>query len=170
MVIRRAISEDASSIAAIHVRSWQSAYQGIVPKQFLQTLSIERRTATWQEALAARTSDVWVAELEGRLLGWISVGKSRDADACADTAELWAVYVDPSAWRRGVGRALWREAEFHLKSLKNSQVTLWVLLANSIALRFYDSLGFVIDPGSTKKLQIGGAELVEIRLRRYLSG
>jgi ribosomal protein S18 acetylase RimI-like enzyme len=65
---------------------------------------------------------------------------------------------------------LWREAETHLNSLKISQVTLWVLQDNSIALRFYDSLGFVIDPGSTKKLQIGGAELVEIRLRRYLSG
>ena len=34
MVVRHATPEDSRAVAAIHVRSWQAAYQGIVPAQF----------------------------------------------------------------------------------------------------------------------------------------
>jgi ribosomal protein S18 acetylase RimI-like enzyme len=131
-------------------------------------ISIERRASTWEEALSNRTSEVWVAEEKGRLLGWISVGSSRDPDATSETAELWAVYVDPSDFRRGVGRALWLEAEHHLRCANFSEVTLWVLAKNENALEFYDRLGFMRDPSSKKSLEVGGAQLVEIRLRRSL--
>jgi ribosomal protein S18 acetylase RimI-like enzyme len=113
---------------------------------------------------------VWIAEENGRMLGWISVGKSRDAEADAETAELWAVYVDPCEFRRGVGRTLWLQAESHLQSMKFSAVTLWVLEANQGALCFYDRLGFLREPGSAKSIEIGGAQLIETRLRRRLGG
>jgi ribosomal protein S18 acetylase RimI-like enzyme len=168
IVVRLAALADAESIATIHVRSWQKAYRGIVPDDFLQALSIERRTETWQAVLLKQTSDVWVAEENGRLLGWISVGKSRDADADAATAELWAVYVDPGKFRRGVGRALWLQAEGHLRSMMFSAVTLWVLQANQSALTFYERMGFLREPGSEKTIEIGGSQLIETRLRRRL--
>src|SRR5437870_811356 len=83
-----ATADDADAIATVHVRSWQAAYRGIVPDAHLDRLSIDRRAATWRESLANRPPDVFVAEREGRMLGWISVGKSRDADADSNTGEL----------------------------------------------------------------------------------
>ena len=37
-VIRAARVEDAAQIAAVHVRSWQSAYRGLLPQAYLDGL------------------------------------------------------------------------------------------------------------------------------------
>jgi hypothetical protein len=49
-------------------------------------------------------------------------------------------------------------------------VTLWVLKGNAGALRFYGANGFVVDPGVEKTVELGGAALVEVRLRKRLGG
>jgi ribosomal protein S18 acetylase RimI-like enzyme len=169
LAIRRATTADAAEIAAIHVQAWQVGYRGVVPEPFLQSLSVGRREAAWRESLASADSEVWVAEADGRMLGWISVGDSRDPDAGETTAELWAIYVDPACWRRGVGRALWQQAEAHLVAAGFRSVTLWVLESNTRAVSFYEAFGFTPDPGHAKTLERGGVQLVEIRLRRCLS-
>ena len=114
MVVRQAKLDDAGAIAAIHVHSWQTAYQGIVPSAFLDSLSVEQRENVWRQNLEQETSRTWVAEVGSHVLGWISAARSRDSDALPTTGEVWAIYVDPPYWRRGVGRRLWREAEGHL--------------------------------------------------------
>jgi ribosomal protein S18 acetylase RimI-like enzyme len=144
------------------------AYQGILPDAFLDSFTIDRREENWRRSLLARDSEVWIAENAGRALGWICVGTSRDGDADSNTAELWAMYVDPDSWRRGVGRALWALAEKHLRSERFTRVTLWVLRENVRAVYFYRSIGFVEDPGSAKTIARGGVQFVEVRLRREI--
>ena len=39
MKVREASGDDVSAIAEIHVRSWQAAYQGILPNELLKTAS-----------------------------------------------------------------------------------------------------------------------------------
>ena len=170
MTVRRAQPEDAQAIAAIHVHSWQKAYRGIVPQSYLDSHTIEARTKVWQENLEQRTSDTWVAEEDGEVLGWISAGRSRDSDASPSSGELWAMYVDPQHWRGGIGRLLWHEAEGHLRTVGFSEVTLWVLKENAQAIAFYESNGFIIEPGREKAITRGGAELLEIRLRKRFGG
>src|SRR6266478_5048758 len=133
MIVRRAIPSDAAGIASVHVRSWQEGYKGIIPEDFLRAMSVEQRTATWRQTLLKQDSETFVAEEQGNVLGWASVARSRDPDADRTTAELWAIYVDPNAWRQGVGLALWRQAEHDLGSLTFSQVTVWVLKENTEA-------------------------------------
>jgi ribosomal protein S18 acetylase RimI-like enzyme len=170
LVIRRGVPADAHAIAVIHVRSWQAAYKGIVPDAFLNSLSVDRRESVWQDNLERGASDVWVAEELGAVVGWISLSRSRDPDATPLTGEIWAIYVDPRHWRRGVGRVLSREAEVHLRTSGFNEVTLWVLEQNVQARAFYESIGFGVDPGHQKSIERGGAELIEIRLRRRLHG
>ena len=43
MVVRHATPEDSRAIATIHVLSWQAAYQGVVPAQFLASMSVDQR-------------------------------------------------------------------------------------------------------------------------------
>jgi len=170
MQIRRAVIQDAEAIAAIHVRAWQEAYRGIIPDEYLRSLRSERREVMWREALQSADSDTWVAEDAERVLGWINTGPSRDAGADCRAGELRALYVDPGAWRRGIGRALWREAEAALRAAKFEHVTLWVLEANRSARRFYEAIGFGADLGYERTIERGGASLREIRLRLDLRG
>jgi hypothetical protein len=43
LVIREAAPADAPGIARVHVDTWRTTYQGIVPDQFLARLSYEAR-------------------------------------------------------------------------------------------------------------------------------
>ena len=45
-----------------------------------------------------------------------------------------------------------------------------MLKSNTPAIAFYESSGFVVEAGREKTIECGGAELVEIRLRKRLGG
>lgn len=168
VLLRRATADDVSAIATIHVRAWQAAYPGIVPDEFLRSLSIEDRMARWRTILEEAASTVFVAEAPEGVVGWISVGRSRDRDATPTTGELWAIYVAPGHWRHGAGQALWDGAKAHLAASGCSDVTVWVLEDNHPARRFYERMGFAGEPDQTRPIEIGGARLPEVRLRGSL--
>ena len=168
MLIRRATAEDARAIAVIHVAASQAAYRGLIPDEHLAAFTVERREAIWREILTTGDADVWIAEEDGRGQGWICVGCSRDPDAGPTTAELQTMYIDPASWRQGIGRALWAEAEPHLRAQAVTAVTLWVLEENARAIAFYRSLGFFED-GQAQSRERAGRRLVEIRMRRPLT-
>lgn len=170
MNVRRATPTDARGIAAIHVQSWRSAYRGIVPEEYLQSLSVEHRERMWRNALEGAGPETWVVEQDGAVRGWMSVAASRDSDATPSTGEVWAIYVHPAHWRRGVGQLLWHKAEEQLKHAGFTEVTLWVFKDNAPALAFYRSNGFVAEHGTEKTIQLGGADLIEVRLRTRLGG
>jgi hypothetical protein len=46
----RACPDDAEAIARVHVDSWRTTYQGILPDEVLAGLSVERRRAFWAKA------------------------------------------------------------------------------------------------------------------------
>ena len=94
---------------------------------------------------------------------------SRDSDAPPSTGQLWAIYVHPTHWRRGVGQLLWDTAEEQLKHSGFTEVTLWVFKDNEPALAFYRSNGFVAEHGE-KTIRLGGTDLIEVRLRKRLGG
>ena len=58
-------------------------------------------------------SELFVAELDGDVVGFANVGESRDE---AGEGELYTIYVDPSCWGRGVGRALMERARRRLRA------------------------------------------------------
>jgi GNAT superfamily N-acetyltransferase len=91
-----------------------------------------------------------VAENDGELLGWSQFGASRDPQATPTTGEVYGMYVDPPAWRTGVGMQLWIATRRELvKSF--ALATLWVLEGNSSARRFYETCGFVAEPTSVDR-------------------
>jgi GNAT superfamily N-acetyltransferase len=76
-----------------------------------------------------------VAESRRVLLGFAVVLRRDDGDA-----ELDGLFVEPSHWRRGIGRMLMTHAE-RLATAEGA-ASLWVT-ANTQALGFYDACGFV---------------------------
>jgi ribosomal protein S18 acetylase RimI-like enzyme len=161
-MIRPATVEDAVVIAQIHVRTWQAAYAGIVPAEYLAALSEEKRAVYWRKHLSQNQEIVLVADEGDAVAGWASGGLSRDSDA-ADASEVYALYVSAHSWRRGVGRRLMEEMEKAL--LAKGDILLWVLRQNAAAIGFYEQLGYRCD-GAEKFCNLGGYKLPEIRLRK----
>lgn len=166
--VRSATPDDARMIAKIHVEAWRAAYRGIVPDEFLDSLSVDKRESIWRQNLLAGDAAAWVAQESEAIVGWISAAASRDPDAHAHTAEIWAVYVAPECWGRGIGRSLCETAERYLRLDGFIEVTLWVLTGNERAVKFYQSNGFALDVGHGKTLERGGKVLQEDRFRKPL--
>lgn len=170
MGIRRADLNDAAAIATVHVRSWQAAYRGLLPQDLLDALDPDRRLPGWRRVLTAAEwphRGVLVAA-EDDVLGFASVGPSRDADSDPSTVgEVQAIYLDPDAWGRGIGRELMAESVRALGEAGYRQATLWALDTNMRARRFYGAAGWTMD-GATKRDTRHGVMLSEARYRRPL--
>jgi GNAT superfamily N-acetyltransferase len=162
--VRRAVLEDAAPIAAVHVRTWQVAYRGLMPDEVLDGLSVEGREEMWRQATTGdERSAVYVA-VEGEVVvGFCAVAApSRDDDAEDGVAEIAAIYVEPDTWRTGVGRALMDAALADLRTDGWRGVTLWVLAGNRQAREFYARFGF--EPDGAEMTHEGSGEK-EVRLR-----
>lgn len=152
----------------MHVHSWQSAYRGIVPDAYLDSLSLDRREHLWGIAIQKGAPELWVAELDSQVIGWTSFGASRDQDAKPQTGELEAIYLLPSYWNTGAGRALWLVTRRRLIERGFATAIVWVLAANLRAIRFYAAAGFAPDPAGEKEINIGGRALRELRYEMVL--
>ena len=116
------------------------------------------------------TPELWVAKTEGRVIGWVASGPCRDKGTPPQVGEVWAIYVTPSHWSSGVGRALWLTARERLQQHGYKSVSLWVLAENSRAIKFYLAAGFAPDLSSTKELTLGGKPLTEVRYEVEIDG
>jgi ribosomal protein S18 acetylase RimI-like enzyme len=165
VTIRHARNEDARSIAEIHVRSWQAAYRGILPDELLDGLAVSERESRWRALLAAGEG-LWltlVAERDGGLAGFCSVATpSREAGATERTAEIGALYVDPSRWRQGAGGAMLTAALAELSEHRFRDVILWVLPENQTALAFYERFGFEVEEGVEKIEERSGRPVIRL--------
>lgn len=167
-MIRKAFPSDAQAIAQVQIRSWQQAYRELMPAEFLKGLeaTTAQREAFWGRSIESGESTVWVADLNGQVVGWISIGASRDDDGAGeDMAEVMALYVLADHWQTGVGLALWSAALRDLIDQGYRGLTLWVLAGNERAIQFYCKAGCAMDKGSERSLVRGGVTLVEVRYR-----
>ena len=91
---------DAEGIGRVRHASWQVAYSGLIPADYLAGLSVDGFVLSARRMLAdrvARRNSVFVAEVDGVVSGFSSVGPSRDADeAEGSVGELYAIYLDPA--------------------------------------------------------------------------
>jgi ribosomal protein S18 acetylase RimI-like enzyme len=83
-------------------------------------------------------ADVWVAEIDGEVAGFIA----------ATSEEITWLYVDTGLYRRGVARALTN----HVLARASKPVELEVLEGNDGARAFYERMGFVWQSSTTGKL------------------
>ena len=84
--------------------------------------------------LFQRHEEVWLAEEDGRPLGFLAIRRSRSEG----WETLEKLYVEPAEQSRGVGTALLDKA----KELRPGGLRLWVFQRNVGARRFYERQGF----------------------------
>jgi hypothetical protein len=78
--VRRAGPADAGPIAVVHVRSWQGAYRGLLPREYLDGLDPADRIERWQRRLEQErwpAAGTIVAVSGGQVGGFANFGPTR---------------------------------------------------------------------------------------------
>ncbi len=171
-VIRAARPTDARAIAEVSVASRRWSYRDVLAESDLLTLSVEATTADFAEGLAQPSpgSEVFVAELAGRVVGYAYVVPTPDVDAPAGgISELDSIYVTEEVAGTGVAPALMDTAVEHARAAGHDLITLWVRPENGRARRFYEKYGFRPDGGERSRPHDSlPIEMHEIRYRMSL--
>lgn len=154
-------------VAQAHVRSWQVGYEGLVAQSYLDALRPQDRARRYGFDQMNPAGPFTQVAVDGdTICGHVTTGASRDAD-CQGAGEIWAIYVDPSKWRNGIGRLLIQAGCEQLRSQGHDMACLWVLSGNDRARRFYEASGWQCD-GAERTDTIGDGVVHEVRYERTL--
>jgi len=167
--IRSATPDDARRIAEIHVASWQHAYRGILLDDYLDALVPEQRLPMWTRILTAGASsmDVSVAEVDGVVVGFSSVGPSNEGDP-DDVRMLYTIYMHPVSMGKGIGRRLMADAECRMRVHGATTGVLRVITSNVETLRSYERCGWSPDAGSKRMEDAWGMQVETVRYTKSL--
>jgi len=173
-LVRPAEIGDAKAVAEVHAIAAKAAYAGILTEEQMAALAPTNRETKWREAIEFSDPQIHVAVLENakgkeEVVGFVGFDRSRDPKTPATTGEIWAIYIKPEHWGKGVGVMLWDTTREGLEEEGCTHVTVWLPLRNERALRFHELAGFKREMKTAKTSQIGAVKIEEIRLKRSVS-
>lgn len=129
--IRQATIEDISDIANIHVSSWQSAFDGLMPKGYINSYTLAKREVEWRQTIETNSETIYVAVTQNQVVGFLSYFLSSNP---SDTVELSKLYLCPSVYGKGLGNQLMRHFEESIELTSAKTVSLYVLDCNAPAI------------------------------------
>jgi len=119
-------------------------YNATVPTRMvtaeLEPTTVEARLP-WFDEHSPDQYPFWVAESEGRVIGWLDFKKFLPRSAYRGTAEI-SVYVDDKFRRRGVARELLEKAIAVAPSLGITALVGLIFGHNEPSLKLFERLGF----------------------------
>ena len=148
--------DDRNEISRIYEESWKYAYRGIIPRDYLESISSGR----WANRLDTAGWNTMVCIENGRCIGTSSFCKSR-FEKYPDSGEVISIYFLPEFTKKGYGRLLLSAVLDELKRMGFREVFLWVLEDNAPARGFYEKLGFTKTEDYLSD-NIGGKDLREV--------
>jgi ribosomal protein S18 acetylase RimI-like enzyme len=163
--IRSACPDDVIDLAKVHLVAWRAAYHDVIPDDLLDQLTVDDFEAHWMHAFEQASRVNLVCEHGGAVSGFAAIGPT--CDHCEpSTAQVYDMYVHPTDWGRGSGRALWVASLNQLRESCYEHVELWVHRVNQRARRFYEAVGCRHDPADVRICTRSGVALDELLYRR----
>ncbi len=139
--IRKAKPSDAGAIARVHVDTWRTTYKGIVPKDYLASLSYKQKEQMWERLITEQEENDHHFVLIGKqdeVIGFVCGGDNRTEDDDMFDAEIFAIYIRQEFQGKGHGRALLEKSLQQLKRDGLTHAIVWVLEDNP-AVKFYEA-------------------------------
>ena len=158
--LRRAVHEDAAAIAAINAAAARAGWGAFLPPERLA--AFEPPVRRYEAMLGGGTDPdtaVHVATEDQEIVGFVSVRSGR-----GEIGEVLSLYVDPSRWSGGVGRALLAHALETLATSGCREAVLWTEERNERPRRIYETAGWRLD-GASRVRDFLGCRLRELRYR-----
>jgi GNAT superfamily N-acetyltransferase len=121
LTLRRATVADAAAVAEVFLTSFHATYE-------FPLAHTDDEVRGWIRDRLIPSSEVWVADDDGRLVGMMAV----------EPGELDQLYVAPDRLGEGIGRRLVDLA----KERSPAGLSLWTFQVNDRARRFYERNGF----------------------------
>lgn len=170
VTVRKADVDDAQAIAAVHAAGLQAAYRPLIPERLahlvLDPPDAAKRVPGWRQCLErTRISTTVVACDELAVVGFCTLRSASRGRAGGAIGEVWALFVEPSHWRRGIGRLLCERTLSDAWSRGFGGVEVWELESNARARRFVHAMGFRPDGGTRVFLEHAGVSLRDLRYR-----
>lgn len=145
-VIRPALPEDAPAIASVGRASFTWAFGHLYREDNLaRYLEATYSPAKIARSLAKPTNAYFVAEVDGRVLGFLKLKEDCPHPAAPGPGIPWQtqkLYVDPGTLRSGLGGQLMEVGEAWMRARGAGSTWLVVYKGNDPAIRFYETLGF----------------------------
>jgi ribosomal protein S18 acetylase RimI-like enzyme len=157
MLIRPSIRSDPLSMARIYVQSWWDTYLGIIPYDYLYTMSVFDHEQAFADELKRGQVICFVAEEDGRPVGFVTGGYARKTDDIY-SGEIYTLYVLKSHQRRGLGAKLVSALAAELEHCDVHSMLVWVLVENPYK-RFYEKINGIYL--GTRQIQFAG-ELLDV--------
>ncbi|MDP3488400.1 MAG: GNAT family N-acetyltransferase [Bacillota bacterium] len=135
-MIRKAQAADIPAVQTVARVAWEHTYKDIMkPATRSYFLDEFYNYDALAKALSVQPGGIWVAEQEGKIVGFIQVVPMLDRSGL----ELSRLYVLPEYQRQGVGQSL-----LHLVAAEYSASSWWALVErdDSSAVDFYRKNGF----------------------------
>ena len=155
-------SDDRAAISRIYEESWKSAYRGIIPQDYLDSIP----QGQWAKNVDIPCWHNMVCVEDGELVGTSAFCRSRFG-RYPDSGEVISIYLLPEHMGKGYGRQLLEAVLGELRGMGFAEAFLWVLEENVRARRFYERNGFSCT-GEYLGCRIGGKDLREVRYVRRL--
>lgn len=150
-------ADDRFSISHVYEESWKSAYQGIIPKAYLDAIPSGR----WVHSVDDPARHSLLMLDGGDIIGTASYGPSRFLDR-RGYGEIVSIYLLPEYFGWGYGTQLLQSVMSELGQMGYPDIFLWVLEENTRARRFYERHGFQ-DGHTYLDDHIGGKALREMQ-------
>ncbi|WP_112470810.1 GNAT family N-acetyltransferase [Streptomyces triticisoli] len=113
-----------------------------------------------------RPEDHLVAELDGRLVGFLRLGRATELASNAHVRMVCGLAVSEQARGQGVARALLRAAVEETRRQGARRLTLRVLGHNAPARKLYESEGFVVEGVLPEEFHLDGAYVDDVFMGR----
>jgi L-amino acid N-acyltransferase YncA len=136
IIIRDAVEADMPAIIAIY----NAAIETRLATAQLEPVNTEEGYS-WLIDHSPDNYPFWVAEIDGRVAGWLSFKRFLPRCAYRGTVEI-SVYVDEFFRRRGVARRLLEEAIARAPSLGINALIGLIFGHNEPSLKLFEQLGF----------------------------
>lgn len=162
MTIRTATPQDLPAVAEIHVRSWQTAFRGIMPDALLDAMDVADREEMWRRSLQRHPGGIVVAlDDQEEIVGFCCFGRAPgDSHDVPFDSRIYALHVHPDRKRQGIGTRLVFAVFRRLRDFGCRSVILWTLESLASSRSFYEYLGGTLS--RSKITNFDGTELVEV--------